>query len=150
MLNQFKSSPILYAQGSTLAEGVGVPVPRTAFGLNKGLKTEFFATPDWTGRPVATDDRARCPGRLGKCQARARSRNRQLLRPLERAPSPHPRRSLRLHGRTGDSFPYSPTECYRLILDGKVLGEGILRQQSTSRRWATSRPRRAPRPPRRR
>src|SRR6185437_10335590 len=45
---QFKSTPILYAQGSTLAEGVGVPVPRTAFGLNEGLKTEFFATPDWT------------------------------------------------------------------------------------------------------
>ena len=33
IMNQFKSTPILYAQGSTLAEGVGVPVPRTAFGL---------------------------------------------------------------------------------------------------------------------
>ena len=50
---QFKSTPIVYAQGSTLAAGVGVPVPRTAFGLNEGLKTEFFATADWTGRPVA-------------------------------------------------------------------------------------------------
>ena len=55
IMNQFKSSPILYAQGSTLAEGVGVPVPRTAFGLNKGLKTEFFATSDWTGRLVASE-----------------------------------------------------------------------------------------------
>ncbi len=54
MLQQFRSAPILYAQGSTLAAGVGVPVPRTAFGLDKGLTTEFFATPDWTGRPVAT------------------------------------------------------------------------------------------------
>jgi len=54
MLQQFKSTPILYAQGSTLAAGVGVPVPRTAFGLSQGLKTEFFATGDWTGRPVAT------------------------------------------------------------------------------------------------
>ena len=35
MLHQFRSSPILYAQGSTLAAGVGVPVPRTAFGLNR-------------------------------------------------------------------------------------------------------------------
>ena len=52
---QFPASPIVYAQGSTLAEGVGVPVPRTAFGLNKGLKTEFFATADWTGRPVAVE-----------------------------------------------------------------------------------------------
>ena len=32
-----------------------MPVPRTAFGskVKPGLKTEFFATPDWTGRPVA-------------------------------------------------------------------------------------------------
>src|SRR5208282_856050 len=53
LLRQFKSAPILYAQGSTLAAGVGVPVPRTAFGMGKGLMTEFFATSDWTGRPVA-------------------------------------------------------------------------------------------------
>jgi len=54
MLQQFRSSPMLYAQGSTLAAGASVPVPRTAFGLGLGLKTEFFSTPDWTGRPVAT------------------------------------------------------------------------------------------------
>ena len=47
---QFKSTTIHYAQGSTLANGTSVPVPRTAFG--SGLHTEFFATPDWTGRPV--------------------------------------------------------------------------------------------------
>ncbi len=76
MMNQFKSTPILYAQGSTLAEGFAVPVPRTAFGLNKGLKTEFFATPDWTGRPVATDNRA------------------PESRPTGKMPSPH-RRSTR-------------------------------------------------------
>jgi beta-glucosidase len=29
---------------------------------------------------------------------------------------------------TGDSFPYSPKESYRLVIDGKVLGEGSLRQ----------------------
>jgi beta-glucosidase len=28
----------------------------------------------------------------------------------------------------GDSFPYSPAENYRLVLDGKVLGEGSLRK----------------------
>ena len=75
MLRQFRSSPILYAQGSTLAEGVGVPVPRTAFGLNKGLKTEFFATPDWTGRPVAIRNRARGANRLGKCTPGAADRD---------------------------------------------------------------------------
>jgi beta-glucosidase len=29
----------------------------------------------------------------------------------------------------GDSFPYSPDESYRLMLDGKVLGEGSLRKK---------------------
>jgi len=48
-----KNREVLYAQGSSLAAGFAVPVPRTVFGINKGLKTEFFATPDWTGRPVA-------------------------------------------------------------------------------------------------
>ena len=97
MLNQFKSTPILYAQGSTLAEGFGVPVPRTAFGLNKGLKTEFFATADWTGRPVATETEPARADRLGKCQARTRSRHPQLLRALERHHRRARARPLRLH-----------------------------------------------------
>ena len=29
---------------------------------------------------------------------------------------------------SGDSFPYFPKESYRLVIDGKVLGEGSLRQ----------------------
>jgi len=29
---------------------------------------------------------------------------------------------------TGDSFPYSPAETYRLLIDGKVVSEGSLRQ----------------------
>jgi len=44
---------ILYAQGRRLPREPACP-SRTAFGLGHGLKTEFFATPDWTGRPVAT------------------------------------------------------------------------------------------------
>jgi beta-glucosidase len=54
MMKQFQGASILYAQGSTLAAGVAVSVPRSAFGMAQGLKTDFFATPDWTGRPVAT------------------------------------------------------------------------------------------------
>ncbi|MEH3040165.1 MAG: glycoside hydrolase family 3 C-terminal domain-containing protein [Sphingomonas paucimobilis] len=43
---------VTYAQGSTLAEGVPLPVPQTAFG--SGLKAEFFADPAMTGTPVRT------------------------------------------------------------------------------------------------
>jgi beta-glucosidase len=128
MMQQFRSSPILYAQGSTLAAGVGVPVPRTAFGLNQGLKTEFFATPDWTGRPVATTTEP------------AVQTDWENAKPVpELATHDY---SVRWTGKLavpaaghyvftleqGDSFPYSPVESYRFILDGKVLSEGNLRQ----------------------
>ncbi len=128
MSQQFRSSPILYAQGSTLATGVGVPVPRTAFGLNQGLKTEFFATPDWTGRPVAT-----------LTQPEVQTDWETAVPVPQLATSNY---SVRWTGtltppaaghyvftvEPGDSFPYSPVESFRLVLDGKVIGEGSLRQ----------------------
>ena len=128
MLQQFRSSPILYAQGSTLAAGVGVPVPRTAFGLNQGLKTEFFATPDWTGRPVAVTTQPAVQTDWENAQPVPQLATHDY--------------SVRWTGKLavpaaghydftleqGDSFPYSPFETYRFILDGKVLSEGNLRQ----------------------
>jgi beta-glucosidase len=127
LTQQFRSSPILYAQGSTLAAGVGVPVPRTAFGLNQGLKTEFFATPDWTGRPVAT---------LTQPEVQADWENAQPVPQLAtRNYSVRWTGSLTVPApghyvftlEPGDSFPYSPVETYRFILDGKVISEGSLR-----------------------
>jgi beta-glucosidase len=127
MSNQFKSTPILYAQGSTLAEGFAVPVPRTAFGMNKGLKTEFFATPDWTGRPVATET---------EHLIQADWENAQPVPEIDTH-----NYSVRWSGsiaapaaghyvftlEVADSFPYSPAERYRFTLDGKVLAEGNIR-----------------------
>lgn len=49
------SDSVLYAQGSNLAEGVGITIPETAlttaFG-DVGLTGEYFASPDFTGEPV--------------------------------------------------------------------------------------------------
>ena len=128
IFRQFRSSPILYAQGSTLATGVGVPVPRTAFGLNKGLKTEFFATPDWTGRPVATitqpEVQTDWEDALPVPQLATHNYSVRWSGSLA-APAPgHYVFTLE----SGDSFPWSPAESYRFILDGKVLAEGSLRQ----------------------
>jgi beta-glucosidase len=127
MARQFKSSPILYAQGSTLAEGVGVPVPRTAFGLNKGLKTEFFATPDWTGRPVATETepevQADWEGALPVPQIQTHDYSVRWSGTIA-APAPG---HYVFTVEVGDSFPYSPAESYRMVLDGKVVGEGNIR-----------------------
>jgi len=128
MLQQFRNSPILYAQGSTLAAGASVPVPRTAFGLGHGLKTEFFATPDWTGRPIATltqpaiqDDweNAKPVPQLATYNYSVRWTGTLTV------PAPgHYVFTLE----QGDSFPYTPVETYRFILDGKVLSEGSLRE----------------------
>jgi beta-glucosidase len=130
MMKQFRSSPILYAQGSTLATGVGVPVPRTAFGIGKGLKTEFFATPDWTGRPLTTHTEP---------NVQADWENARPVPTMETT-----NYSVRWSGtltvpaaghyvftlEPGDSFPYSPKESYRLLVDGKVISEGSLRMDA--------------------
>jgi beta-glucosidase len=120
---------VVYAQGSTLAEGFAVPVPRTVFSANlePGLKTEFFATPDWTGRPLAVSNEP---------AVQADWENARPVPEIETTdysvrwsgtltpPAPgHYVFSLE----PGDSFPYSPKEAYRLLLDGKVIAEGSLR-----------------------
>jgi beta-glucosidase len=126
LTRQFRGSTIFYAQGSTLAAGVGVPVPRTAFG--QGLKTEFFATTDWTGRPVATLTQPEVQNEW------------ESAKPVPELDTPN--YSVRWSGtltvpatghyvftiEQGYSFPYSPRETYRFILDGKVISEGSLRQ----------------------
>jgi beta-glucosidase len=128
MSQQFKSSPILYAQGSTLAAGVGVPVPRTAFGLNQGLKTEFFATPDWTGRPVVTTTMPAIQTDWENAlPVYAAATHNYSVRFSGTLTVPAPGHYV-FTIETGDSFPYSPAESYRLVLDGKVLGEGSLRE----------------------
>ena len=125
---QFRSTPILYAQGSALAEGIGVPVPRTAFGLNNGLKVEFFGTSDWTGRPVAvvTEPDVQTDWENAKPVPEIYTHNYSVRWSGTLTP-PAPGHYV-FSVEAADSFPYSPVETYRLILDGKVIGEGSLRQ----------------------
>ena len=124
VIAQFHGSAVQYAQGSTLAEGASVPVPRSAFG--SGLKTEFFGTSDWTGRPVATTtepliqfdwhDARPVP------QIQTHDYSVRFSGPL----------SVPAAGKyafivePGENFPYSPKETYRFVLDGKVISEGVL------------------------
>jgi beta-glucosidase len=127
MIRQFRASAILYAQGSALADGMAVPVPRTAFGLNQGLKTEYFATPDWTGRPVATHNEAEVQTDWENAHpVREIETNNYSVRWSGALAVPAPGHYV-FSLETGDSFPYSPEESYRFILDGKVLSEGSLR-----------------------
>jgi beta-glucosidase len=124
---EFFASPIMYAQRSTLAEGVGVPVPRTAFGLNKGLKTEFFATTDWTGRPVAveTEPAVQSDWENARPAPEVDTIN-YSVRWSGTIAAPAPGHYV-FSVEPGDTFPYTPTESYRFVLDGKVVSEGVLR-----------------------
>jgi beta-glucosidase len=127
IVSQFRTTPILYAQGSTLAAGVGVPVPRTAFGMDKGLKTEIFATSDWTGRALATvaqpTVQADWENALPVPQLATHNYSVRWSGSITVPAAGHYVFTLE----PADSFPYSPTETYRFVLDGKVLSEGSLR-----------------------
>jgi beta-glucosidase len=53
---RFKTAKVLYAQGSTLAEGLAVPIAHTALRAadgKEGLTGEYFSTPDFSGKPAA-------------------------------------------------------------------------------------------------
>jgi beta-glucosidase len=123
-----KSREVLYAQGSSLVEGFAVAVPRTVFGIGKGLKTEFFSSPDWTGRPVAVTNEPAVQSdwedAMPAPQVETVNYSVRWSGSIAAPAAGHYVFSID----TGDSFPYSPKESYRLIVDGKVLGEGPLRQ----------------------
>jgi beta-glucosidase len=133
MIAQFSGSQIHYAQGSTLAEGAKVPVPRTAFANKEtgaaGLKEEFFATPDWTGRPVAVttdhDIQSEWGDSLPVPEVKTHVYSVRWSGTLTVPAAGHYDFSVE----PADAFPYSPIDSFRLTLDGKVLAEGPLRKK---------------------
>jgi len=121
---QFAGATVHYAQGANLAAGFVVPVPRTVFG--NGLKTEFFATPDLTGVPVAvrTEPTIQFDWKDLMPVPELKTHDYSVrFSGTFRAPAAG---KYALTVAAGDAFPYSPKETYRLLVDGKVLGEGSL------------------------
>jgi beta-glucosidase len=121
---QFPHAKIHYAQGASLADGAEVPVPRTAF--VEGLKTEFFATADWTGRPVATrtDHEIQCNWRDSPPTPEVATHDYSVRWSGKIQMPASGKYRFTLEG--GQNFPYSPKESYRVIFDGKVVLEGNL------------------------
>ena len=122
---QFAGATIHYAQGATLAEGSPVTVPRTVFG--SGLKAEFFATPDWTGQPVATrtDAEIQYNWRDSFPVPEITSHD-YSVRWTGSMSVPAAGKYTLILADLNEAFPYSPSEKYRVTLDGKVLAEGEL------------------------
>ena len=121
---QFPDAVVHYAQGALLADGFSVAVPRTAFG--RGLQTEFFATADWTGRPVAVRlDRTIQHNWTDAFPVDELHTHDYSVRWSGTLAVPAAG-MYRLHVKPASAFPFAPRETYRLLLDGRVLGEGEL------------------------
>ncbi len=126
IIKQFPGATIHYAQGATLATGTAVPVPRTAFG--SGLQAEFFATPDWTGSQVATrtDPEIQYNWRDSFPVPEIKTHD-YSVRWTGTMRVPAAGKYTLILQDLNESFPYSPSETYRLVLDGKVLAESVLK-----------------------
>ena len=125
---QFSTETVRYAQGANLANGFQVPVPRTAFG--DGLRVEYFATPDLTGIPVAvnTDATIQYDWRDAVPVSQLHTHDYSVRwTGTFHVPAPG---KYTLIVAPGDNFPYSPKESYKLVLDGKVLGQGSLHAET--------------------
>ena len=124
---QFAGATVRYAQGSNLADGFTVPVPRSVFG--NGLKAEFFPTPDWTGVPVAVrtvaDVQFDWDNLMPVPELKTHDYSVRFSGTFQ-APAAG---TYALTVSPGDTFPYSPKDGYRLTMDGVVLGEGSLSGQ---------------------
>ena len=127
---QFNTYTIRYAQGASLAEGSSVPVPSTVFA--DGLRVEYFATPDWTGVPMATGKDASIQHDWrNAAPAPGIETHDYSVRWTGKLQVPAPGRYVFIV-ESGSAFPYSPKEGYRFVLDGKVLSEGDLNEGKTS------------------
>ena len=124
IIEQFPGASIHYAQGATLATGFTVPAPRTIF--PDGLRTEFFATPDWTGRPVAvgTDASIQKDWRDVSPVPEIKTSDYSVRWAGKLKVPAAGKYTFIVEGQS--NFPYSPKENYRVVLDGKVLSEGTL------------------------
>ncbi len=104
-VKQFRGSTILYAQGSTLAEGVGGA--RAAYRLRHrpGAEDRVLRERRLDGPAGRRHTEPAVSDRLGERAARAGRRDRQLLRALERRHQRARGRALRLLARVGRQLP---------------------------------------------
>jgi beta-glucosidase len=124
IVRQLPDAIVHYAQGAPLVDGLAVVVPRTVFG--QGLKAEYFATPDWTGRAVAVRDDPTIQHNWDHAlPVDALQTHDYSVRwsGTVRVPAAG---DYRFRVKSVSAFPYSPRESYRVRLDGRLLGEGAL------------------------
>ena len=127
---QFPNSQIHYAQGSSLADGAKVPVPRTAFSASSqpGLTAEYFADSDCTGRPVAITHEQNIQAEWGDSPPVPELQTHNYSVRWSGKMTPPAAGHYTFSIEPADAFPYSPKDSFRLLLDGKTVAEGPLRK----------------------
>jgi beta-glucosidase len=121
---QFRGrAEVVYAQGSVLADGFGVPIAHTALssGGAEGLKGEYFDNPDFRGQPVAVRvDRTINFNWDKVVPVDGLSRNEWAVRWSGTLTPPAPG-DYRLGGRVNPCYACLSHESFRLYLDGELI-----------------------------
>ena len=133
---RFGEANVLHAQGSLLAEGMRIPIPRSTLrsGTADGLKGEYFATPDLAGQPVLVrvDPSINFDWRRAVPVAPGFQRNNWSVR-WTGTFTPPAAGDYRLGARVGGGFRSQNRETVRLYLDGElVLDNSALQGRAAS------------------
>ena len=123
---RFKNAKVLYAQGSTLVEGFGVPIAHTALRTadgKEGLSGEYFGSPDLSGKPAAVrvdrvvnfnwDKAVPVPGL---------QRNNFSVRWTGTVTPPAPG-DYRIGARVADCYACESHEQFRVFVDNKLVAD---------------------------
>lgn len=116
------SARVTYAQGSALAEGVAVPVARTALrmGAGEGLQGEYFSNPALEGKPLMTRVDRRIDFDLDRAEPAPGLGSAYSIRWTGALQPPAPG-SYRLEVDIDRCFDCQGHDGYRLWVDGKKL-----------------------------
>jgi len=135
---RFPSAKVAYAQGSTLVEGLAMPIEHTALhpagGSGDGLTGEYFNSPDLSGPPVLTRTDRNINFNWDKVvPVNGLQRNNYSVRWSGSFTPPAPG-AYKLGVRVNYCYACVNAEGFRLYLDGKLLVEN--RGKTTGERGA--------------
>jgi beta-glucosidase len=124
---RFSSSKIFYAQGSSLVEGLAMPIEHTALhpvsGTGDGLTAEYFRSTDMSGQPVLTRLDRNINFNWDKViPVNGLERNNNAVRWTGTFTPPAPG-DYKLGVRVNYCYACENAEGYRLYLDGKIVVE---------------------------
>ncbi len=123
MQKRFGTGNVVYAQGSVLAEGMPIPIERSALhtGKAEGLAGEYFANPDFQGKPVAVRVDPSVNFNWSKAVPVPGLRRDSFSVRWTGALTPPAPGDYHLAARVGFGFRSQTRETFHLYLDGKLI-----------------------------